>query len=61
VLVRIAKGEDNMKKESEERVLELIRENKTLKETNETLAKESKGSISSAAFYRKKSEAETSR
>lgn len=43
-----------MKQESKERVVELIRENKSLKETNETLAKESKGSISSAAFYRLK-------
>ena len=43
-----------MKQESKDRVIELIRENKGLKETNETLTKESKGSISSAAFYRLK-------
>ena len=43
-----------MKKEDTERVEELIRENKTLKETNETIGKESGGHISSAAFYRKK-------
>jgi hypothetical protein len=43
-----------MKQESKERVLELIRENKTLKETNETITKESEDSISSAAFYRLK-------
>ena len=43
-----------MKRESKERIVELIRENKSLKETNETLAKESEDSISSAAFYRLK-------
>jgi hypothetical protein len=54
-LATTAKREDGMmKKEDNERVEELIRENKTLKETNETLGKESGGHISSAAFYRKK-------
>jgi hypothetical protein len=48
------KGENNMKQANKERVLELIRENKGLKETNETLKKESEDSISSAAFYRLK-------
>ena len=43
-----------MKKANKDRVIELIRENKTLKETNEILEKESGSGISSAAFYRHK-------
>ena len=43
-----------MKQESKERVLELIRENKTLKETNETLKTETGDKVSNATFYRLK-------
>jgi hypothetical protein len=43
-----------MKKENKERVEELIRENKTLKETNETLKTETGDEVSNATFYRLK-------